>query len=188
MCQGHNAGEFTEIIIKDRIKVDSCIANEVGWLNEHGVITRGSCCGHGQYPGSILIKRSCSKRARELGYDPKPYYLSQNRLWSRIRTRIASWIYGENLNETWLAEIQPKYDMYHISAKAYDRATGEICKRCFREHACGFQIPDNMWNTVVEERYNVLCLTCFDELATEKGIKWDHVVTHLAPVSRLSWK
>ncbi len=35
--------------------VDSCIAPLVQALNEAGIHTSGSCCGHGRGPGSILL-------------------------------------------------------------------------------------------------------------------------------------
>lgn len=35
--------------------IDSCIANIVKALNEGGVLTTGSCCGHGKKDGSILL-------------------------------------------------------------------------------------------------------------------------------------
>jgi hypothetical protein len=35
--------------------VDACIADIVRALNDGGVITTGSCCGHGRSDGSILL-------------------------------------------------------------------------------------------------------------------------------------
>jgi hypothetical protein len=35
--------------------IDACIADIVGVLNMNGVPTDGSCCGHGEEPGSILL-------------------------------------------------------------------------------------------------------------------------------------
>lgn len=35
--------------------IDSCIADIVKALNEGGVLTTGSCCGHGKKDGSILL-------------------------------------------------------------------------------------------------------------------------------------
>lgn len=37
------------------IPVDSCIANLVKALNDGGVVTRDSCCGHGKGPGMIRL-------------------------------------------------------------------------------------------------------------------------------------
>lgn len=36
--------------------VDSCIARIIGALNEGGVFTRASCCGHGRGPGTIELQ------------------------------------------------------------------------------------------------------------------------------------
>jgi len=38
------------------IDVDSCIADIVQALNNAGIETAGSCCGHGLRPGRIFIK------------------------------------------------------------------------------------------------------------------------------------
>ena len=35
--------------------VDHCIGPLVEVLNQYGIKTTNSCCGHGQYPGSIII-------------------------------------------------------------------------------------------------------------------------------------
>lgn len=36
--------------------VDSCIADIVQALNDAGILTSSCCCGHGEYPGSILLQ------------------------------------------------------------------------------------------------------------------------------------
>ena len=38
------------------VKVDSCIAPIVRCLNEAGIDTRGSCCGHGKADGKIELQ------------------------------------------------------------------------------------------------------------------------------------
>lgn len=35
--------------------VDQCIAPLVNALNGMGMLTRSCCCGHGQYPGTIIL-------------------------------------------------------------------------------------------------------------------------------------
>lgn len=43
---------------KDRVKmvgVDSCIALIVTILNDNGILTDASCCGHGKMFGSIIL-------------------------------------------------------------------------------------------------------------------------------------
>jgi hypothetical protein len=59
-----------EIIIRRRIEVDDEIADEIRWLNVQGVITEGSCSGHGKMSPSAVIRPSSRDRAVELGYDP----------------------------------------------------------------------------------------------------------------------
>lgn len=72
--------------------VDACIADEIQSLNDAGVVTLGSCCGHGQAgkitewengngswkgyinPPHTLIQESSRDLAIQLGYRPFPYY------------------------------------------------------------------------------------------------------------------
>lgn len=63
-------GDYVEIEIVRRIKVDSCIADKVRYLNSRGIWTEASCCGHGRCPSSVLIRPSSVVKARELGYKP----------------------------------------------------------------------------------------------------------------------
>lgn len=37
------------------VAVDSCIAEIVDVLNRGGIVTTGSCCGHGKHNGDILL-------------------------------------------------------------------------------------------------------------------------------------
>ena len=67
MC---NYEDTVEIIISQKVRVDKCIAQEILWLNSHGVRTENSCCGHGQNEPAAIIRPSSSKRAKELGYNP----------------------------------------------------------------------------------------------------------------------
>lgn len=63
----------------------------------------------------------------------------------------------------------------------------ETCKRCWRANPLGFHVPDEVWNAAVplELRGRVLCILCFDELATERGVQWDRDV-QLFPVSGIT--
>lgn len=45
-----------KIIGGTTIKVDSCISGIVQALNDAGIETAGSCCGHGIRPGRIFLK------------------------------------------------------------------------------------------------------------------------------------
>ncbi len=40
---------------KKPVGIDRCIAPIVKALNEGGIVTRASCCGHGNTPGSIML-------------------------------------------------------------------------------------------------------------------------------------
>lgn len=77
-----------------RVKVDACIADEIQWLNDCGIITLGCCCGHGEAgkerkwenmsgkwkmrsnPPEALIEKGSSEKARMFGYRPIPFYYS----------------------------------------------------------------------------------------------------------------
>ena len=60
----------------------------------------------------------------------------------------------------------------------------ETCRRCWRASPVGFYVPDAIWLAAVPDAFRtaVLCIMCFDEFATERGVVWDHVV-ELFPVS-----
>lgn len=61
---------------------------------------------------------------------------------------------------------------------------GEICKRCFRRNCIGFDVENEIWSRVAKG-YNVLCTTCFDELAQSVGISYSFIAVF--PVSWSSW-
>lgn len=76
---------------KNSVVVDACIADEIQQLNNNGVITISSCCGHGlagkisewenefgswrgrHDPPHVLIDERSAGMARSLGYRPFPY-------------------------------------------------------------------------------------------------------------------
>lgn len=85
-----------------RVVVDACIANEIQELNNKGIITLGSCCGHGrageiiewkngfgvwksyQSPPQVLIHVDSVEKAKLLGYRPFPYFYADgksNNVW-----------------------------------------------------------------------------------------------------------
>lgn len=77
---------------KKQVLVDACIAEEVQELNNKGIKTVGSCCGHGnagrpvtyengfgvwktyELPPHVLIDKDSKSLAEQLGYRPYPYY------------------------------------------------------------------------------------------------------------------
>ena len=52
------------------------------------------------------------------------------------------------------------------------RTPGEFCKRCHRDVVVGFNVSGETWEAVVQDRWNVLCPLCFDELAHEALIPY----------------
>lgn len=91
-------GVYKEVVILSNLKqskrvlVDACIADEIQWLNDNGVITLNSCCGHGnagipiytnnktekikeyQSPPIVLISKQSIAVAKNLEYKPFPYH------------------------------------------------------------------------------------------------------------------
>jgi hypothetical protein len=80
MC-AHGTFKMVEVIqkrINQVVQVDACIADEVKYLNDKGVVTVGSCCGHGHYYPHVLVEESSVKLANEIGYTLKKYYHGPN--------------------------------------------------------------------------------------------------------------
>ena len=50
LCNKRFPDSFTK-----EVEVDSCIADIVQALNDAGIDTAGSCCGHGKRPGVIFL-------------------------------------------------------------------------------------------------------------------------------------
>lgn len=66
---------------------------------------------------------------------------------------------------------------------------GEWCKRCDRRNCVGFNVSDETWSAVVQGRWNVLCPTCFDELAQEAGVAYRFTdAGEVWPVSWSDWR
>ena len=61
----------------------------------------------------------------------------------------------------------------------------ETCKRCYRENPVGFALPDDVWASAVPAKYrsSVLCIFCFDELATRRNVDWSSSPVEWWPVS-----
>jgi hypothetical protein len=75
MCKHGTLKEVTISPKPFKVKVDSCIADEIVWLNSQGVYTANSCCGHGEDKSIALIytNHGSIQKAIELGYEPKPF-------------------------------------------------------------------------------------------------------------------
>ena len=51
----------------------------------------------------------------------------------------------------------------------------QTCKLCGYPDKFNYNVPDEIWEAVVPLglRDKVICLSCFDELACEKGVNYD---------------
>ena len=56
VCHKCGMKPVVHITFEKNYQVDSCIANIVYALNDIGIGTTASCCGHGRQPGSIILK------------------------------------------------------------------------------------------------------------------------------------
>lgn len=65
---------------------------------------------------------------------------------------------------------------------------GEVCDRCHRRNVVGFNVPDDVWAEITSstEEYQVLCVTCFDEVAEYLGVPYN--LTAIWPVSWSDWR
>lgn len=61
----------------------------------------------------------------------------------------------------------------------------ERCKCCGRANPVGFNVPDEVWQASVPDEFKgrVLCIMCFDQFATERGVDWSAHRTEWWPVS-----
>lgn len=104
---------------KKIVAVDACIAEEVRELNKHGVVTLGSCCGHGksgqivewengfgkwkghELPPHVLIKEESVDLARNIGYCPYPYYYADGNSDGVWQMQLKTGCITENDVEKW---------------------------------------------------------------------------------------
>jgi len=54
MCNKRSTRRIT--INGKTVRVDACIAGLIRSLNDYGIETLGSCCGHGKYPLTIVYR------------------------------------------------------------------------------------------------------------------------------------
>lgn len=50
------------------VTIDTCIATEIGYLWNNGVITLGSCCGHQKTDANVVVHPESYKAMEEIGY------------------------------------------------------------------------------------------------------------------------
>ena len=65
-------GEFGCKTNKEQVSIDLCIVPEILWLWSKGIITHGSCCGHGKQEACVCVDDSSIEKMKELGYDLLP--------------------------------------------------------------------------------------------------------------------
>ena len=66
----------------------------------------------------------------------------------------------------------------------------EVCKVCHRKNLAAFRVTNRMWMRVMEldspDGGGVVCVWCFDDLATAKGIDWTEEPIEWHPVSTIA--
>jgi hypothetical protein len=75
LCASGNRRTVTITPRPFEVEIDDCIADEIVMLNEQGVRTVNSCCGHLQGKSVALIdaNHGSLRKAIELGYKPKQF-------------------------------------------------------------------------------------------------------------------
>ena len=81
----------------DYKSIDKCIAPLVKALNESGIITTGSCCGHGRYLGGIELEDG---RALVIIPDAEDW------LWMDRKTKFLMKILVRHLKRWWGIKIE----------------------------------------------------------------------------------
>jgi hypothetical protein len=66
-------GTYKEVkLLNGSIKhIDFCIADLIQIMNNNGIETINSCCGHGKIPASILIKDFKTKQIFEINFNKR---------------------------------------------------------------------------------------------------------------------
>lgn len=74
-------------------------------------------------------------------------------------------------------------DRYDFTGVFVD--TREFCSCCVRPNPLSFHVPDDVWERAVPEFYRgkVLCIICFDVMATLNGVNWAGRPVEFFPVS-----
>lgn len=58
-----------------------------------------------------------------------------------------------------------------MSDKRYTSVGGEICQNCNRMYKTIYRAPDEIWEYATGRKEGLLCIECFDSLASLKGYK-----------------
>lgn len=105
--------------INNLVKVDACIADEIQMLNNEGILTLNSCCGHGkagqivevinkygtwkeyENPPIVLIDKDSVKNAKLLGYVPYPYMTSNRKSYNVWQMHLKSGCITEDDCREW---------------------------------------------------------------------------------------
>lgn len=70
-----NGGYYVD---KTECDIDQCLVDEIRFLWSKGVVTTGSCCGHGINQGMLNVLESSVNKMIELGYElldvPEPFW------------------------------------------------------------------------------------------------------------------
>ncbi len=62
-----------------------------------------------------------------------------------------------------------------------DEGQRQTCKVCGWKDKFDFHVSDEIWHTIVPAPYqnHVVCLSCFDDFAHEKGVRYGHALQTL---------
>lgn len=68
-----------------------------------------------------------------------------------------------------------------------DTYPGEICRRCAGRVIAVWKVPDDIWNAVVRDRWNVLCPSCFDIEAHIADVRYTFASPNPISPNLISW-
>lgn len=164
MCDDHS-GVLVEIPgakprghLGTKRAIDACIAPLVERLNQAGLSTIASCCGHNKRPASIVLE------------DGRELVIARN--WEegrRIDTLFPGISYDPARPRVGLSEIDEQ------RAKGWpDFHPEDFCHRCGNRNVSSWYAPGELWNAVMggvaDEWNGIVCPPCFTELAAVKGV------------------
>lgn len=127
MCKGTTNGEDVYIIPKSKIPketlehlnkgwisnhggipVDKCIGEEVESLIVRGIVTVGSCCGHGEYGSHALALMEDTELATSLGYKTELFLSGLIAIYLKSGTQSAKSFYSWCIIRRYYGTVEQK--------------------------------------------------------------------------------
>lgn len=64
----------------------------------------------------------------------------------------------------------------------------QICSVCLHEYAIDYLVPDHVWRLATHEsqRQDLLCVSCFGEMADIRWVEWADTIKFVEVVDRIT--